>query len=139
MSSAVFPARVGEEGLRFRKEPAAPDPARQPAGKLANGSAYRLDSAGAHEGGAASGAALRAARASKSAAGSAGQAPQVPEASRIASSDGEEGGLRRRRQSPHDSPLLSAALGLHNLGGSMEELDKIQLPMDGHMPGFKDA
>ena len=64
---------------------------------------------------------------------------QVPEASRIASSDGEEGGLRRRRQSPHDSPLLSAALGLHNLGGSMEELDKIQLPMDGHMPGFKDA
>merc|ERR1719247_1851964 len=29
------------------------------------------------------------------------------------------------------SPLLSAALGLHNLGGSMEELDKIQLPMDG--------
>jgi len=139
VSSAVFPARVGEEGLRFRNEPAAPEPARQPAGKLGNGSAYRLDSAGAHEGGAASGAALRAARASKTAAGSAGQASQVPEASRIASSDGEEAGLRRRRQSPHGSPLLSAALGLHNLGGSMEELDKIQLPMDGHMPGFKDA
>lgn len=38
---------------------------------------------------------------------------------------------RRRRQSPHDSPLLSAALG-H--GGSMDEL-----PLDGFMPGFKDS
>lgn len=124
--------------MRFRTAPAAPDPARPSAGKLANGPAYRLDSAGAQEGGAASGAALRASRASKTAAGSAGQASQVPEASRIASSDGEEGGLRRRRQSPQDSPLLSAALGLHNLGGSTEELAKL-LPIDGHMPGFKDA
>jgi hypothetical protein len=142
VSSAVFPARAGEEGLRFRNEPAAPDPARQSAGMLANGWAYRLDSGGAQEGDTKEGGAatLRGSRASKSAAGSAGQASQVPEASRIASSDGEEGGLRRRRQSPHDSPLLSAALGLgHNLGGSMEELEKIQLPMDGHMPGFKDA
>ena len=36
--------------MRFRNEPAAPDPARQSAGKLANGWAYRLDSGGAQEG-----------------------------------------------------------------------------------------
>jgi len=113
VSSAVFPARLGEEGLRFRNEPAT-----VAGGKVANGSGGAQDL----------GPALRGSRASKTAAG-AGQASQIPPS-------GSEDGLRRRRQSPHDSPLLSAALGL---GGSMEELARFPLPEDGHMPGFKDS
>ena len=115
VSSAVFPARLGEEGLRFRNDP---EVATVAGGKVANGSGAAHDL----------GPALRASRASKTAAG-AGQASQIPPS-------GSEDGLRRRRQSPHDSPLLSAALGL---GGSMDELAKFPLPMDGHMPGFKDS
>ena len=106
--------------MRFRN-----DPATVAGGKVANGSTHSvLDSGGAQD----LGPAVRGSRPSKTAAG-AGQASQIPPS-------GSEDGLRRRRQSPHDSPLLSAALGP---GGSMEELARFPLPEDGHMPGFKDS
>jgi len=121
VSSAVFPARLGEEGLRFRNDKPADTAATAAAGKgckVANGSAHRVDSGRSDSGEGSPRDLVPALRPS-----------QIPPS-------GSEDGLRRRRQSPHDSPLLSAALGL---GGSMEELARFPLPMDGHMPGFKDS
>ena len=107
--------------MRFRNDKPTDTAATAAAGKgckVANGSAHRVDSGRSDSGEGSPRDLVPALRPS-----------QIPPS-------GSEDGLRRRRQSPHDSPLLSAALGL---GGSMEELARFPLPMDGHMPGFKDS
>lgn len=116
VSSAVFPARAGEDSLRFRSDkPTDTDADLTPTAgvKAANGYTRRMDACGA----------------SANAVATMDQPTQQPTGRE--GSEEEVGPVRRRRrQSPHDSPLLSAALGL---GGSMDKL-----PLDGSMPGFKD-